>query len=174
MTNTIDIPQTSNQWLSMKEASEITGKSVHTIKKLVQKDKVKNKKVKGKYGDETRILASDLEDYYKEEIKGQTKHEPKADKPQTNTSDNTQDNGQTTVTGNDSTTVKVYIELVESLKSQNGELLKELENKNAQIEKLQTIITNQQSLSLQQNQNYTKMLEDSEEKNERKKLFGLF
>ena len=52
------------QQITIKQASEITKKSVHTIKKLVQEKKLLFTKIKGKRGNEIRIFLPDLIKYY--------------------------------------------------------------------------------------------------------------
>ena len=56
-------PNTSNK-LSILEAANISGKSIHTIKKLIAQNKINTTKISGKFGHETRLELDDIVAYY--------------------------------------------------------------------------------------------------------------
>ena len=134
---------TSKKELNVKEASELSGKSKHTIKHLIINGKIPFKKVKGKYGQENRIKTDDLIKYYdldikKEEEKESIKESLNETKKSTdNTPDNSPDNTSDNYAGNTDNTKIINI------------LEKQLDRKDDQIKTLQELLKNEQILNTQ-------------------------
>ena len=184
MTITTPVPIPTVSWLSLREAAQFSGKSVHTLKKLVQSDKILNKKVSGKYGKESRIGKESLIGYYQNlgepiQTPDNTPSIPIILGSSTHNQNPTPtpDNVVIPPEEDDSTTEeskKQYERIIQNLENQISILTNELSKRNGEIERLQTIITNQQTLSLQQSKQYSALLESQETKETRKKILGLF
>lgn len=154
--------------ITMKEAASLVGKSHAMIKVLVANKKILFKKISGKYGDEIRIDANSLKDFYK--IK--------------NSVDNTPDNFENINLANSSVSQDntkdndMLDKFIEAMETQMSFLYGEVKNKNEEIERLHKLLENQQSLSLQTGN----LLKDIQEKltlestntKKEKKFLGIF
>lgn len=144
-------PNTSNK-LSILEAANISGKSIHTIKKLIAQNKIKTTKISGKFGHETRIELDDIVAYYGPNnidlsIRG---IEERVNTPSDTTPNKTPNNfknndllNQFIIDQND-----FLKKEIESLKNDKVKLYEEIESKRKEVEKVHTLLENQQTLSL--------------------------
>jgi hypothetical protein len=142
---------TTNQ-LSVLEAANISGKSIHTIKKLIAQKKIKTTKISGKFGHESRIELNDIMAYYgpnninlsirgiKEKVNISNDITPKKT---LNIIKNNDLLNQFIIDQND-----FLKKEIESLKNDKLKLYEEIESKRKEVEKVHTLLENQQTLSL--------------------------
>jgi hypothetical protein len=129
--------------LSMKEAAKLVKKSYPMMKVLVANNRIKYKKIKGKYGEEIRINENSLLSYYN------------SDENPVNRTDNNLANGMDNIPSNSQANlandedIKIFDRYIFGMEKQIEFLAKEIENKNSEIEKLHKLLENQQSLNLQ-------------------------
>jgi len=167
MTKVIPELENKKEWLSLKEASDLFQKSPHTLKKLIYSEKVKSKKAKGKYGEESRLKLNDLLSYYEltwEDLNHDQKSGYTSGKTNSNNgldSGNTQELNQAQI-------IEILKDQIKSLKEDKLSLQRMIDQKDEQLARQQKITENQQSLSLQQNQ---LLIEDKKGKGG---FFGLF
>jgi excisionase family DNA binding protein len=107
--------------MTIKEAANICNKSIHTIKKLIQEKKIKAIKVKGKNGLEIRLEKNDILQYYN----------------LNNDSDNS--NNQD---------IRVETNEVLELRKDKEKLFAQIESRTVELERMQRLFENQQTLML--------------------------
>jgi hypothetical protein len=144
-------PNTSNK-LSILEAANISGKSIHTIKKLIAQNKIKTTKISGKFGHETRLELDDIVAYYGP---NNINLSIRGIEERVNTPSDTTPNKTPNTTKNNDLLNQFIIDQndflkkeIESLKNDKVKLYEEIESKRKEVEKVHTLLENQQTLSL--------------------------
>lgn len=115
--------------ITIKEAAEICKKSVHTIKKLIQEKKIKSTKIQGNNGLEIRLEKSDILKYYDL---------------------NNHPNIFIKVDPNNPNNQKISTETNEvlELRKDKEKLYTQIESRTAELERMQKLFENQQTLML--------------------------
>ena len=126
--------------ITVKQASELTKKSIHTIRKLLINNKIKSTKIPGKNGLEIRIDEDELKRFYN--LQTNTNNDIN------NTSAFYNNNPNDIYEGN------LGKEMFDILRSENEnlrldkeKLFKELETRGVELEKMQRLLENQQILT---------------------------
>jgi hypothetical protein len=125
--------------LTMKEAAKLVERSYPMMKVLISNNRIKYKKIKGKYGDEIRINEKSLLDYYSPE--------KSVDNSQGSSIDNSTTNSSARLDNDEN--IKIFDKLILGMEKQIEFLSKEIGNKNMEIERLHKLLENQQTLNLQ-------------------------
>jgi hypothetical protein len=125
--------------LTMKEAAKLVERSYPMMKVLISNNRIKYKKIKGKYGDEIRINEKSLLDYYNPE--------KSVDNSQDSSIDNSTTNSSARLDNDEN--IKIFDKLILGMEKQIEFLSKEIGNKNMEIERLHKLLENQQTLNLQ-------------------------
>jgi hypothetical protein len=129
--------------LTMKEAAKLVERSYPMMKVLISNNRIKYKKIKGKYGDEIRINEKSLLDYYNPEKSNANTLDNSMD----NSLDNSLVNNQASLDNDEN--IKIFDKFVLGMEKQIEFLSKEIGNKNMEIERLHKLLENQQTLNLQ-------------------------
>jgi ABC-type phosphate transport system auxiliary subunit len=143
-----NLTSNSTNQLSIREAANICGKSIHTIKKLIQENKIKSTKVVGKFGRESRIALEEIVSYYGPNIinLGARIVEEESNKGFNKISNDTPNNdllNQYIIDQND-----FLKKEIESLRKDKERMQLENDERRKEVEKIHTLLENQQTLSL--------------------------